>query len=173
MSRRTPTSERGSRGRGKREEKPVARKIRFPAWAPDRRPDRFTLLLAALAALGTVLILARQVTYGVGLSADWAAYLSAAQSLSAGEGFVQIHGWPYLHWPPLYPMLLAAAGLFVFAPYDVAGPLNAAPVRDALSGSDFHGSGYRQAFGPDLGGGDQRCRSGGRRAVRRQIVGPA
>ncbi len=90
------------------------------------RPDRFTLLLAALAALGAVLILARQVTYGVGLRADWAAYLSTAQNLSAGEGFVQIHGWPYLHWPPLYPLLLAAAGLFVFAPYDVAGPLNAA-----------------------------------------------
>ena len=90
------------------------------------RPDRFTLLLAALAVLGAVLILARQVTYGVGLSADYATYLSTARSLSAGEGFVHIHGWSYLHWPPLYPLLLAAAGLFVFAPYDVAGPLNAA-----------------------------------------------
>ena len=76
--------------------------------------------------LGAVLILARQVTYGVGLSADFVAYLSTARSLLAGEGFIQIHGWPYLHWPPLYPMLLAAASLFAFDPYDVAGPLNAA-----------------------------------------------
>ena len=90
------------------------------------RPDRFTLLLAAIAVLGTGLILAREITYGVGLSADFATYLSTAESLLAGEGFVQIHGWLYLHWPPLYPMLLAAVSLFAFDPHDVAGPLNAA-----------------------------------------------
>ena len=121
-----PASERGARSRGAQGE--TARKIKvwFPAWAAAKRPDRFTLLLAALAVLGAVLILARQVTYGVGLSADFVTYLSTARSLLAGEGFIQIHGWPYLHWPPLYPMLLAAASLFAFDPYDVAGPLNAA-----------------------------------------------
>ena len=31
-----------------------------------------------------------------------------------------------MKWPPLYPLLLAAASLFVFDPLDVAGPLNAA-----------------------------------------------
>ena len=99
-----PASERGARSRGAQGE--TARKIKvwFPAWAAAKRPDRFTLLLAALAVLGAVLILARQVTYGVGLSADFVAYLSTARSLLAGEGFIQIHGWPYLHWPPLYPM---------------------------------------------------------------------
>ena len=98
----------------------------FPAWAAGRRPDRFTLLLATLAVLGAVLILARQVTYGVGLSADFATYLSTARSLLAGEDFVQIHGAPYVNHPPLYPMLLAAASLFAFDPYDIAGPLNVA-----------------------------------------------
>ena len=112
-------------GRGVQGEPSRKKSVRFPAWAADRRPDRFTLLLAALAVLGAVLILARQVTYGVGLTSDWASYLSVARSLLAGEGFVQIYGWPYLHWPPLYPMLLAAASLFAFDPYDVAGPLNA------------------------------------------------
>ena len=113
-------------GRGVQGEPSHKKSVRFPAWAADRRPDRFTLLLAALAVLGAVLILARQVTYGVGLHGDWVTYISVARSLLAGEGFVQIHGWPYLHWPPLYPMLLAAASLFAFDPYDVAGPLNAA-----------------------------------------------
>ena len=112
--------------RGVQGEPSRKKSVRFPAWAADRRPDRFTLLLAALAVLGAVLILARQATYGVGLTSDWASYLSVARSLLAGEGFVQIYGWPYLHWPPLYPMLLAAASLFAFDPYDVAGPLNAA-----------------------------------------------
>ena len=121
-----PASARGARGRGMQEETSRKKTVWFPAWAADRRPDRFTLLLAALAVLGAILILARQVTYGVGLSADFITYLSTAQSLLAGEGFVQIHGWPYWHWPPLYPMLLATASLFVFDPYDIAGPLNAA-----------------------------------------------
>ena len=112
-------------GRGVQGETARKKKVWFPAWTADRRPDRFTLFLAALAVLGAVLILARQVTYGVGLSADFVTYLSTARSLLAGEGFIQIHGWPYLHWPPLYPMLLAAASLFAFDPYDVAGPLNA------------------------------------------------
>ena len=112
-------------GRGVQGETSRKKSVRFPAWTAGRRPDRFTLLLAALAVLSAVLILARQVTYGVGLHGDWVTYISVARSLLAGEGFAQIHGWPYLHWPPLYPMLLAAASLFAFDPYDVAGPLNA------------------------------------------------
>ena len=92
----------------------------------NARHNRFSLLVAALAVLGTALVLAREATYGVGLHGDWATYISVARSLLAGDGFVQIHGWAYLHWPPLYPLLLAAASLTVLDPYDIAGPLNAA-----------------------------------------------
>ena len=91
------------------------------------RPDRFTLTLAALALLGTALILARQVNYGVRIGADSIHYISVARHLLEGEGFGQLtNKEPYLYWPPLYPILLAAASLFVFDPYAVAGPLNAA-----------------------------------------------
>ncbi len=92
------------------------------------RPDRFTLTLAALALLGATLILARQVNYGVGLVfGDSAVYISVARHLLEGEGFVDMMDkTPYVKWPPLYPILLAAASLFVFDPYAVAGPLNAA-----------------------------------------------
>lgn len=90
------------------------------------RPDGFTLLIAAIAALGAMSILAREVTYGVGLTGDWATYISTARNLLAGKGFVQLHEWAYWHWPPLYPLLLAAASLGAFDPYEVAGPLNAA-----------------------------------------------
>ncbi len=97
-----------------------------PGYLPaGRRPDRFTIRIAAIAVLGATLILAREASYGVGLSGDWATYIFAARNLLAGEWFVQTHGWPYLHWPPLYPMLLAAASFGVFDPYAVAGPLNA------------------------------------------------
>jgi len=92
------------------------------------RPDRFTLVLAGLAVLGGALVLARQVAYGVGVEWDSINYLSAARSLLAGDGFVQVVqevAGAYARWPPLYPMLLAASGFLVFDPRDVAGPLNA------------------------------------------------
>ena len=92
------------------------------------RPDRFTLVLTALAVLGGALVLSRHVAYGVGVEWDSINYLSAARSLLAGDGFVQVVqevAGAYARWPPLYPMLLAASGFLVFDPWDVAGPLNA------------------------------------------------
>ena len=90
-----------------------------------RRVDRFALLLAALAALGAGLVLAREVNYGVGLTYDAVTYISTARNLLDGEWFVQYNNWPYWHWPPLYPLLLAGAGFGALDPYAVAGPLNA------------------------------------------------
>ena len=87
---------------------------------------RFTLLLAAIAALGAALVLAREATYGVALSADSIGYMQVAGNLLAGKGFVFADDKPYTAWPPLYPMLLAAASLGVLDPADAAGPLNAA-----------------------------------------------
>ena len=96
------------------------------------RPDRFTMVLAALAVLGAVLVLSRQVAYGVGLGWDSINYISVARNLLAGEGFVQDTfvettegSLDYTMWAPLYPSLLAASGFLVFDPWDVAGPLNA------------------------------------------------
>ena len=92
------------------------------------RPDRFTLVLTALAVLGGALVLSRQIAYGVGVEWDSINYLSAARSLLAGDGFVQVVqevAGAYARWPPLYPMLLAASSFLVFDPWDVAGPLNA------------------------------------------------
>ena len=99
-------------------------KVRFPAWAADRRPDRFTLLLAAAAVLGAGLVLLRQASYGPGMWWDAVNYITAARNLLAGHGLVDLHG-PLVGWPPLYPAMLAGGGLFGFDPYAVAGPLNA------------------------------------------------
>ena len=86
---------------------------------------RYTLLLAAVAALGAGFVLLRGVTYGVGLNTDSINYISVARNLLFGEGWVDLHGFVYTHWPPLYPILLAAPGLLGFDPHAVAGPLNA------------------------------------------------
>ena len=87
--------------------------------------DRFTLLTVAIAALGAGLVLGREFTFGAVFTPDSASYISAARSLLAGEGLLRWDGNPYISWPPLYPLLLAAASLGIFDPIAVAGPLNA------------------------------------------------
>ncbi len=88
---------------------------------PRLRPDRFTLLAAAVAALGAVIVWGNGAVMGY----DSAHYIGFARSLLAGEGFLDYRGHPDTRWPPLYPLLLAAATFGTFDPVAVAGPLNA------------------------------------------------
>ena len=84
------------------------------------------LFPVAPALLGAVLVLASEVRYGPCWTWDSSQYIAAARSLAAGEGVVGV-GVPLTLWPPLYPLLTAAAGaLLRIDPLDVAGPLNAA-----------------------------------------------
>ncbi len=84
------------------------------------------LLLVVFAVTGAVAVLLHNVAWGVGLHWDSVSYISVADSLLAGEGFVQFSGYAYTSWPPLYPALLAVTGfLSGFDPHAVAGPLNA------------------------------------------------
>ncbi len=91
-----------------------------------RRPEAPTLLLLGVAALGAALVLARGIRYGAGLSYDSIGYLAVARHLLDGNGFLTFDWGPYAHGPPLYPLVLAAAGLGVFDPFEIAGALNAA-----------------------------------------------
>ena len=116
-----PASERGARGRGTQGETSRKKNVWFPAWAAGRRPDRFTLLLAAAAALGAGLVSLRLASYGPGMLADGPGYILAARNFLADDRIV---GYLVLK-PPLYPAMLAGGGLFGLGPYAVAGPLNA------------------------------------------------
>ena len=92
-----------------------------------RDPDiRFILLIACAAVLGTALVLAHEAAHGVRLIGDSLHYIIAARNLLAGQGLLYGEGVAAAHWPPGYPLLLAAASLGVFEPRAVAGPLNAA-----------------------------------------------
>ena len=93
--------------------------------SPGALPGGHTLFLVAVAALGAALALAREVTHGPALHWDTINYLAVARNLLAGEGFLNYDGTPYTLWPPLYPLLLAAAGFGVLDPLQVVGPLNA------------------------------------------------
>lgn len=88
------------------------------------RPDRLVPLIAAIALLGATHALARQIGYGVGLYADSINYIAVARNLLAGEGFANYGGDPYILFPPLYPLLLAA-GLGALDPAQIAAALNA------------------------------------------------
>jgi 4-amino-4-deoxy-L-arabinose transferase-like glycosyltransferase len=66
--------------------------------------------LALLALAGTALAWLTTAPYGAGVGADGAIQLATADHLIAGQGFFDYAGDPYLRWPPLYPVLLAAAG---------------------------------------------------------------
>ena len=90
------------------------------------RPDGFTMLLAAFSVLSVALVMVGEITYGVALSSDSIRYIATARNLLAGEGFSNISGSSLTWWPPLYPLLLAAASLGIWDPLDVAGPVNAA-----------------------------------------------
>ena len=92
-----------------------------------RDPDiRFILLIACAAVLGIALVLAHEAAHGVRLIGDSLHYIIAARNLLAGQGLLYGEGVAAAHWPPGYPLLLAAASLGVFEPRAVAGPLNAA-----------------------------------------------
>ena len=90
------------------------------------RPDGFTVLLAALSGLGAALVMVLEITRGVVLYPDSLQYMAVARNLLAGEGLSGMSGWPLTSWPPLYPLLLAAASMGAWDPLDVAGPVNAA-----------------------------------------------
>ena len=89
------------------------------------RPRASTVALIGMGVLAALLVFARTVAWGVGLSADSAAYISAARNLLAGHGFLKFDGSPFSEWPPLYPLLLAALGAGT-DPAVVVAPLNAA-----------------------------------------------
>lgn len=111
----------------------IARELamRFSRLIP-RRPDGFTLAIAAAALLGAAAVLYRQTAYGISTTADSAHYAAMASNVLAGHGFMSFYGGYPPHWPPLTPILYAVFSLGVFHPLAVAAPLNAAMFAGAV-----------------------------------------
>ena len=96
------------------------------AWIARFRRDRFMLLIALLAGLGTVHILVRTATYGAAVNSDSARFLSTAMNFLAGEGWRDFADRPMVQWPPLFPLLLAAGGWVGIEPLQAGRWINAA-----------------------------------------------
>ena len=82
-------------------------------------------LIALVAALGAAHILVRTSTYGAALNDDAFNYLSAAESLAAGEGLLTPGGGQMVLYAPFLPMALAFLSLFGIEPVDGGRFLNA------------------------------------------------
>ena len=99
--------------------------LRRVVW--ERGPDGLTLLVSVAALVGAGLALARNAApYTPGITLDSMYYISVARTLQAGEGITAAAGMHYTDWPPLYPIVLAVAGLGWADPLDVVGHLNVA-----------------------------------------------
>ena len=88
--------------------------------------DRFALLIAVLAGLGTAHILVRTATYGAAVTLDSVSFLSTATNFLAGTGWQNHTGWIAVGWPPLFPLLLAAFGWVGIDPLEAGRWINAA-----------------------------------------------
>lgn len=84
---------------------------------------RFCIILIAVVAVAVVLVSTAR--FGIGLTPDSAAYLSATQGLVQGNGFTQYDGSVYASWPPLYPVALASLSALGLVPSEAARYLNA------------------------------------------------
>ncbi|HOG27770.1 MAG TPA: hypothetical protein PLN93_03080 [Vicinamibacterales bacterium] len=80
---------------------------------------------ALVALAGAALALWANAGHGPGLSPESAGYVSAARSLAGLRGLLWYDGGPLLAQPPLYPAVLACAGLLTASdPLRAAGPVS-------------------------------------------------
>lgn len=76
----------------------------------------FAILLALMAVYAASLLLSATTVYGIGIRSDSVAYIWSARNLAEGIGLGRLDGGgnfkAMTHWPPLYPVVLAAFPLF-------------------------------------------------------------
>jgi len=70
------------------------------------------LISLAVAVAAMILVISMTSRFGIGISPDSACYISIAENVIAGNGYAIYDLEPAVAWPPLYPTVLALAGLF-------------------------------------------------------------
>lgn len=79
--------------------------------------QRVLLLLTLFGITGAVLLWVNTQTWGIGVGYDSYFYLTAADNFTIGNGLSRINGdgdfIPLVHFPPMYPLILAGMGFLV------------------------------------------------------------
>lgn len=91
--------------------------------------DRWGYLVLGSLALAGVAAVVYATQWGAGISPDSTRYVGAARSILSGQGVSVLSGdgsaVPLTKWPPLFPLLLAAAGATGLGPLEAARWVNA------------------------------------------------
>ncbi len=103
--------------RAERDHAPTPRRVKNA-----HQPWLFILLLGGI---GVAMRIWDTALYGPGVMYDSVAYVSAAESLLAGEGFYLFDGVPLASWPPLFPSLIAFVSLVGIDTHNAARFINA------------------------------------------------
>ena len=74
------------------------------------REGRFSFYLAVISLLGMAFAFIVTYQYGAGLATDGARYLSTAENLINGKGFIEYLGMPLTQFPPVYSIMIAVIG---------------------------------------------------------------
>jgi hypothetical protein len=98
---------------------------------------RFSPFGVILAFVGGALVLCGTSRYGIGISPDSVEYVHCARSLSMREGFRTFDNGHFAQWPPLYPLILSAAGFFGIDPLDGARWINAVLYAALIFGTHY------------------------------------
>jgi hypothetical protein len=90
----------------------------------NKPKDYSIIVLAALAVIGTITLLVYTRIWGAGVTPDSVIYLSTAQNIAKGNGFIGFN--PINNtFPPLFPLAIAFTNLFGLSPTQGARILNA------------------------------------------------
>ena len=86
---------------------------------------KYQIFSVIIAVIGFVFAIIATSKYGAGVSSDAVRNLSTADNLVAGKGFVDFVRFPFVQWPPLYPLTLAGLKLLTdLGTFQIAWYLN-------------------------------------------------
>jgi hypothetical protein len=72
---------------------------------------RLSIIIATIyVILGFFIVWRITDQYGIGVSGDSISYISVADNLITGNGFLQIQDRIFTSWPPLYPIIIGVIG---------------------------------------------------------------
>ena len=83
------------------------------------------VVLVIVSITAVAMVLSSTSLSGVGINSDAVSYISTAEHLLAGKGYLDYDGAPYVHWPPLFPTILTFLGLAGIKLVDGAMYINA------------------------------------------------
>lgn len=88
-------------------------------------PDILTYIAILILAIAAFISTLKSTSLlGSGMSPDAVSYVTAAESLIQGNGYLDFDGDSFTHWPPLFPTLIAVPGLFGIKPLSAVRFIN-------------------------------------------------